>query len=826
MGNCHARFGAGENLEIISKSYLSLKASTLRLLPQGWRTSYSMVAACMELKRLGLAQKSMFVVPNHLVEQWGTEFLQLYPSANILVASKRDFQKDRRKRLFSRIATGDFDAVIVGHSQFEKIPMSIERQAKTITDEIETITKGIQDLKASNGANFTIKQLEKTKKNLKTRLEKLNKTDRKDDLITFEELGVDHLFVDEAHYYKNLFLFTKMRNVSGLAATEAQKSSDMFMKCRYLDEITNGKGIVFATGTPISNSMTEMYTMQRYLQFNLLQKQNLQNFDSWASTFGETVSAIELSPEGTGYRMKTRFARFYNLPELIAMFKEVADIKTSDMLNLPVPNAHYETVAVEASPEQKEMVNTLAKRAESIRDGHVDPTEDNMLKVTNDGRKLALEQRLTDNTLDDFDGSKVNACINNVMRIYHETNVQKSTQLIFCDMSTPKSGVFNVYDDIKEKLLQRGIDEKEIAFIHNANSDIQKKELFAKVRDGKVRILIGSTSKMGAGTNVQTKLVASHDLDCPWRPSDLEQRGGRIIRQGNENSDVYIYRYVTKGTFDAYLYQLVENKQKFISQIMTSKSPVRSAEDIDEACMNYAMVKSIASGDPRVMEKMNLDEQVKKLRLARENYLSQKYELEDKVAEYYPQQISRIQFRITGLEEDVQARITPEEFSMTIKDITYNEKEKAGQAILLACQQNKSEDLFYLGRYRGFEMSMVYDSFQHYHKLYLKNKLNHTVELGQDVFGNIKRIDNVIEGLDKKLTVEKQLLEETKQQFENAKEEILKPFAKEDEYIEATNKLSKLNKELDIGAQNEPDVEVSEEEISNEVKTKNISHTR
>lgn len=788
--------------------------------------TFSMVAACMELKRLGLAQKSMFVVPNHLVEQWGTEFLQLYPSANILVASKRDFQKDRRKRLFSRIATGDFDAVIVGHSQFEKIPMSIERQAKTITDEIETITKGIQDLKASNGANFTIKQLEKTKKNLKTRLEKLNKTDRKDDLITFEELGVDHLFVDEAHYYKNLFLFTKMRNVSGLAATEAQKSSDMFMKCRYLDEITNGKGIVFATGTPISNSMIEMYTMQRYLQFNLLQKQNLQNFDSWASTFGETVSAIELSPEGTGYRMKTRFARFYNLPELIAMFKEVADIKTSDMLNLPVPNAHYETVAVEASPEQKEMVNTLAKRAESIRDGHVDPTEDNMLKVTNDGRKLALEQRLTDNTLDDYDGSKVNACIDNVMRIYHETNAQKSTQLIFCDMSTPKSGVFNVYDDIKEKLLQRGIDEKEIAFIHNANSDIQKKELFAKVRDGKVRILIGSTSKMGAGTNVQTKLVASHDLDCPWRPSDLEQRGGRIISQGNENSDVYIYRYVTKGTFDAYLYQLVENKQKFISQIMTSKSPVRSAEDIDEACMNYAMVKSIASGDPRVMEKMNLDEQVKKLRLARENYLSQKYELEDKVAEYYPQQISRIQFRITSLEEDVQARITPEEFTVTIKDITYNEKEKAGQAILLACQQNKSEDLFYLGRYRGFEMSMVYDSFQHYHKLYLKNKLNHTAELGQDVFGNIKRIDNVIDGLDKKLTIEKQLLEETKQQFENAKEEILKPFAKEDEYIEATNKLSKLNKELDIGAQNEPDVEVSEEEINNEVKTKNISHTR
>ena len=533
--------------------------------------TYEMVAACMELKRLGLSNKSMFVVPNHLVEQWGSEFLQLYPSANILVTTKRDFEKRNRKKLFSRIATGDYDAVIVGHSQFEKIPMSIERQIQTIENQIEEITRGIQDLKANNGERFTIKQMERTKKSLKAKIEKLNNRDRKDDLITFEELGVDRLFVDEAHYYKNLFLFTKMKNVSGLAQTEAQKSSDLFMKCRYLDEITGGKGIVFATGTPISNSMTEMYTMQRYLQYGTLVKHNLQHFDSWASTFGETVSAIELAPEGTGYRMKTRFAKFFNLPELINMFKEVADIKTADMLNLPVPKAHYHNVSVKPSEIQKEIVESLGKRAEKIRDGAVDPSKDNMLKITNDGRKLALDQRLINPLLSEYENSKVNACIDNVLKIYHETKNQRSTQLIFCDMSTPKANEFNIYDELRKKLIENGVPDDEIAYIHNAKTDAKKKELFSKVRQGKVRILIGSTSKMGAGTNVQDRLVASHDLDCPWRPSDLEQRAGRIIRQGNTNSDVYIYRYVTEGTFDAYLYQLVENKQKFISQIMTSK---------------------------------------------------------------------------------------------------------------------------------------------------------------------------------------------------------------------------------------------------------------
>lgn len=788
--------------------------------------TFEMVAACMELKRLGLAQKSMFVVPNHLVEQWGAEFLQLYPSANILVTTKRDFEKNNRKRLFSRIATGEYDAVIVGHSQFEKIPMSIERQRQTITDEIENITKGIQDLKANNGARFTIKQLEKTKKNLKTRLEKLNKTDRKDDLITFEELGVDHLFVDEAHYYKNLFLFTKMRNVSGLATTEAQKSSDMYMKCRYIDEITKGKGIVFATGTPISNSMTEMYTMQRYLQYGLLEKYNLQNFDSWASTFGETVSAIELSPEGNGYRMKTRFSKFYNLPELISMFKEVADIKTADMLNLPVPKAHYENIAVKPSPDQKEIVTQLGERAEIIRNGGVDPSEDNMLKITNDGQKLALEQRLIDETLDDFEGSKVNACVQNVLKIYNETVEIKGTQLIFCDKSTPKKDIFNIYDDIRKKLLESGIDENEIAFIHHAKSDIQKKELFAKVREGKIRILIGSTSKMGAGTNVQTRLVASHDLDCPWRPSDLEQRAGRIIRQGNQNKDVHIYRYVTEGTFDAYLYQLVENKQKFISQIMTSKSPVRTAEDIDEASLNYAEIKALASGNPKVKEKMELDAKVSKLKIAKANYLSQKYELEDKVAEYYPKRLSTIQHRIKGLENDIQQRKILNDFTMNIKDISYTDKEKGGQAILLACHQYKGEEEIEIGEYRGFKMYLSYDSFQQYHKLILRGVLSHTVELGSDTFGNIKRIDNVIDGLDKKLEIENQLFKETTLQFSNAKEEIQKPFDKENELNELNQRLSKLNKELDIGKKNETDTEIFDDEIEMNDKNNEKDYSR
>jgi len=766
--------------------------------------TFEMVAACMELKRLGLSNKSMFVVPNHLVEQWGSEFLQLYPSVNILVTTKRDFEKRNRRKLFSRIATGDYDAVIVGHSQFEKIPMSIERQIQTIENQIEEITRGIQDLKANNGERFTIKQMERTKKSLKVKLEKMNNQDRKDDLITFEELGVDRLFVDEAHYYKNLFLFTKMKNVSGLAQTEAQKSSDLFMKCRYLDEITGGKGIVFATGTPISNSMTEMYTMQRYLQYGTLVKHNLQHFDSWASTFGETVSAIELAPEGTGYRMKTRFAKFFNLPELISMFKEVADIKTADMLNLPTPEAHYHNVAVKPSDMQKEIVETLGKRAEKIREGGVDPTEDNMLKITNDGRKLALDQRLINPILPEYESSKVNACIDNVLRIYHETKSQKSTQLIFCDMSTPKSNEFNVYDELRTKFIDKGIPENEIAYIHNAKTDAKKKELFSKVRQGKVRILIGSTSKMGAGTNVQNLLIASHDLDCPWRPSDLEQRAGRIIRQGNTNSDVHIYRYVTEQTFDAYLYQLVENKQKFISQIMTSKSPVRSAEDIDDASLSYAEIKALASGNPKVKEKMELDAKVGKLKLAKANYLSQKYELEDRILKYYPQKIKLIEERINGLEKDINSVIPQKEFvEMTIKDMKITDKKQAGQAILLACQQLKSQEEITIGNYRGFEMQLRYDSFHNFHVLSLKNHLSYPVELGSDVYGNLTRIDNAIDSIPKKLEIEKALYDETSQQFINAKEEVEKPFEKEDELQILSKRLSKLNKELDIGGKDD-----------------------
>ena len=781
--------------------------------------TYEMVAACMELKRLGLSNKSMFVVPNHLVEQWGSEFLQLYPSANILVTTKRDFEKRNRKKLFSRIATGDYDAVIVGHSQFEKIPMSIERQIQTIENQIKEITRGIQDLKVNNGERFTIKQMERTKKSLKVKMEKLNNQDRKDNLVTFEELGVDRLFVDEAHYYKNLFLFTKMRNVSGLAQTEAQKSSDLFMKCRYLDEITNGKGIVFATGTPISNSMTEMYTMQRYLQYGTLVKHNLQHFDSWASTFGETVSALELAPEGTGYRMKTRFAKFFNLPELISMFKEVADIKTADMLNLPTPEAHYHNIAVKPSEMQKEIVESLGKRAEQIRQGGVDPTEDNMLKITNDGRKLALDQRLINPILPEYENSKVNACIDNVLRIYHETESQKSTQLIFCDMSTPKANEFNIYDELKAKFIEKGIPENEIAYIHNAKTDAKKKELFSKVRQGKVRILIGSTSKMGAGTNVQNLLIASHDLDCPWRPSDLEQRAGRIIRQGNTNSDVHIYRYVTEQTFDAYLYQLVENKQKFISQIMTSKSPVRSAEDIDDASLSYAEIKALASGNPKVKEKMELDAKVGKLKLAKANYLSQKYELEDRILKYYPQKMKMIEERISGIERDIESIVPQKEFTeMVIKDMKITDKKQAGQAILLACQQLKSQEEITIGNYRGFEMRLTYNAFYNDHILTLKNHLGYPVELGNDIYGNLTRIDNVIDSIPKKLETEKALYNDTSQQFINAKEEVEKPFEKEDELQTLSQRLSKLNKELDIGGKDDKQSALLDNEAPEEKK--------
>lgn len=772
--------------------------------------TFEMTAACMELKRLGLAQKPMFVVPNHLVEQWGAEFLQLYPSANILVATKRDFEKKNRKKLFSKMATGEYDAIIIGHSQFEKIPMSIERQKMNIENEIEEITNGISSLKANNGERFTIKQLERTKKGLKAKLEKLNKNDRKDDLITFEEIGVDRLFVDEAHFYKNLFLFTKMNNVSGLSTTDAQKSSDLYLKCRYLDEITGGKGVVFATGTPISNSMTEMYTMQRYLQYSTLVKHNLQHFDCWASTFGETSTSIELAPEGSGYRMKTRFSKFFNLPELINMFKEVADIKTADMLNLPVPNAHCQNVAVKPSDIQKELVESLGERAQKIRDGAVDPHEDNMLKITNDGRKLALDQRLINELLPENKNSKVNVCIKNILKIYHETAEEKSTQLVFCDMSTPRNDVLNVYDEIRNKLLEEGIPESEIAYIHNAKTDVKKKELFSKVREGKVRILIGSTGKMGAGTNVQERLIAIHDLDCPWRPSDLEQRAGRIVRQGNRNKDVYIYRYVTEGTFDAYLYQLVENKQKFIGQIMTSKSPVRSAEDIDEASLSYAEIKALASGNPKVKEKMELDTKVSKLKLAKANYLSQKYDLEDRIIKYYPQKIKSIKTRIEGLENDIKDLKPQKEFQqIKIKDMLIVDKKQAGNAILLACKGYDGQDKKYIGEYRGFDLYIQFNSLSQYYIMSLKKELYYPVELGNDVYGNLTRIDNAIENIPKSLKVERELLQNTLQQLYNAELEVEKPFEKEDELNDALKKLSKINKELDLDKkENIPDTSI------------------
>ena len=784
--------------------------------------TFEMTAACMELKRLGLAQKPMFVVPNHLVEQWGTEFLQLYPSANILVATKRDFEKKNRKKLFSKMATGEFDAIIIGHSQFEKIPMSIERQKMNIENEIEEITNGISSLKANNGERFTIKQLERTKKGLKAKLEKLNKNDRKDDLITFEEIGVDRLFVDEAHFYKNLFLFTKMNNVSGLSTTDAQKSSDLYLKCRYLDEITGGKGVVFATGTPISNSMTEMYTMQRYLQYSTLVKHNLQHFDCWASTFGETSTSIELAPEGSGYRMKTRFSKFFNLPELINMFKEVADIKTADMLNLPVPNAHYQNVAVKPSDIQKELVESSGERAQKIRDGAVDPHEDNMLKITNDGRKLALDQRLINELLPENKNSKVNVCIKNILKIYHETAEEKSTQLVFCDMSTPRNDAFNVYDEIRNKLLEEGIPESEIAYIHNAKTDVKKKELFSKVREGKVRILIGSTGKMGAGTNVQERLIAIHDLDCPWRPSDLEQRAGRIVRQGNRNKDVYIYRYVTEGTFDAYLYQLVENKQKFIGQIMTSKSPVRSAEDIDEASLSYAEIKALASGNPKVKEKMELDTKVSKLKLAKANYLSQKYDLEDRIIKYYPQKIKSIKTRIEGLENDIKDLKPQKEFQqIKIKDMLIVDKKQAGNAILLACKGYDGQDKKYIGEYRGFDLYIQFNSLSQYYIMSLKKELYYPVELGNDVYGNLTRIDNAIENIPKSLKVEKELLQNTLQQLHNAELEVEKPFEKEDELNNALKKLSKINKELDLDKkENIPDTSVQKNDTGVDRKSK------
>ena len=762
--------------------------------------TFEMVAAAQESKRLGLCNKSLFVVPNHLTEQWAAEYLQLYPAANILVATKKDFETKNRKKFCGRIATGDYDAVIIGHSQFEKIPMSIERQRAILEQQLEEITGGIAELKRNRGENFSIKQLEKSKKSIRQKLDKLNDQTKKDDVVTFEELGVDRLFVDESHYYKNLYLYTKMRNVGGIAQTEAQKSSDLFMKCRYLDEITGGRGTVFATGTPISNSMVELYTIQRYLQYNTLVKNGLQHFDAWASTFGETITAVELTPEGTGYRAKTRFAKFYNLPELMAMFKEIADIKTADMLNLPVPEAKYHNIAVKPSEMQKEMVASLAERAEQVRGGGVDSSVDNMLKITNDGRKLALDQRMINDMLPDFEGSKINACVDNIYRIWEENADKKSAQLVFCDLSTPKNdGTFSVYNDIRKKLIERGIPESEVKFIHEADTDMKKKELFQKTRKGEVRVLLGSTQKMGAGTNVQDKLIALHDVDCPWRPSDLEQRSGRIVRQGNENPQVDIYRYVTEQTFDAYLYQLVEGKQKFASQIMTSKSPVRSAEDIDETALSYAEIKMLATGNPYIKEKMDLDIQVQKLKMLKSNFLSEKYGLEDKVIKFYPQQIAYLKSRVEGLTKDVEtAKLHPkpideQPLGMVVSGVTYSEKAEAGQAIINACKSMNSPDAIPLGEYRGFQMELYFDMVQRNYVVKLKGETSRDVPLGDDAHGNIMRIDNGIERFEETLADTKNSLENTEKQFETAKQEIEKPFAKEEELRAKTARLDELN---------------------------------
>ena len=766
--------------------------------------TFEMVAAAMESKRLGLCNKSLFVVPNHIVEQFGQEFLQLYPSANVLVTTKKDFETANRKKFCSRIATGDYDAIIISHSQFEKIPMSVERQVAIIQKQIEDITLGIQDLKNNNGERFSIKQMEKTKKGLETRLAKLNDTSRKDDVVTFEELGVDRIFVDEAHYYKNLFLYTKMRNVGGIAQTEAQKSSDLFMKCRYLDELTGGKGVIFATGTPISNSMVELYTMQRYLQYGELEKRHLQQFDAWASTFGETVTAIELSPEGTGYRAKTRFAKFFNLPELMALFKEVADIQTSEMLNLPVPKANYHNVVIEPSEIQKELVKDLSKRAEKIRNRMVDSSVDNMLKITNDGRKLALDQRLTNDMLEDFEHSKVATCADNIYSIWDKTNDDKSAQLVFCDLSTPHNdGKFNVYDDLKTKLIDRGIPEEEIAFIHDANTDARKQELFNKVRRGQVRVLIGSTQKMGAGTNCQDRLIALHDLDCPWRPSDLIQRSGRIIRQGNKNPEVDIYRYVTEGTFDAYLYQLVENKQRFISQIMTSKTPVRFAEDIDETALSYAEIKALAAGNPDIIEKTELDTQVAKLKLLKQNYLSEKYELEDKVIKYYPNEIKRLENRIEDMKEDIEVfnnNNTPDNSfdKMNIKGTDFTERKEAGEKIIEICKSMTNPEPLEIGEYKGFKIILSFDTMDRKFYASMKNNLSYKTELGSDPSGNITRIDNVLNGIETRLSSIENNLEDTKKNYESAKKEIEKPFPQEEELKTKSKRLDELNIKLNL----------------------------
>ena len=778
--------------------------------------TFEMVAAAQESKRLGLCQKSMFVVPNHLVGQWASEYLRLYPSANILVTTKQDFETGNRKKFCGRIATGDYDAVIIGHSQFEKIPMSVERQKMQLEKQLFDIERGIEDVQASKGEQFTVKQLMKTRKGIKAKLDKLNDTKRKDTVIDFEQLGVDRLFIDESHFYKNLYLYTKMRRVGGIAQTEAQKSSDLFMKCRYLDEITGNRGTIFATGTPVSNSMVELYSVQRYLQYDTLVRNGLQHFDSWASTFGETITALELAPEGSSYRPKTRFAKFHNLPELMQMFREVADIQTADMLKLPVPKVNYRNIKVAPSEIQTEMVASLAKRAEKVRDRLVEPYIDNMLKITNDGRKLALDQRLIDPMLPDFENSKVNACVDNVYRIWAENADTRATQLVFCDLSTPKNdGTFNVYDDIRTKLTDRGIPAEQIRFIHEATTDAQKKELFAKVRSGEVRALLGSTPKMGAGTNVQDRLKAIHNLDCPWRPSDLEQRQGRIERQGNMFPEVEVYRYVTEQTFDAYLYQLVESKQKFISQIMTSKSPVRSAEDVDEVALSFAEVKMLATGDERFKEKMDLDIQVSKLRVLKQSYLSEHYDLEDRILKFYPQTIKECEERIAGYESDTalveQHKPQGEDkfCPMTIKGVTFTEKAAAGEMLLAVCKENTLANPVEIGSYRGFRMEVYYDTLNTHYCLNLCGKAKHKVELGSDALGNLTRIENELAKIPIKLEVARTKRTETIEQLQTAKAEVEKPFAFEDELREKTERLNALNIELNL---NEKDRSVMDTE--------------
>ncbi|WP_347474908.1 DEAD/DEAH box helicase family protein [Faecalibacterium prausnitzii] len=778
--------------------------------------SFEMAASAMESKRLGLCQKSLFVVPNHLTEQWASEFLRLYPNAKLLVTSKKDFEPANRKRFCARIATGDYDAVIIGHSQFEKIPLSAERQARIIEDQIEEIENAIAEAKEQSGEHFTVKQMEKTRKTLEVKLKKLQSTDRKDDVVTFEQLGVDRLFVDESQNYKNLYLYTKMRNVAGLSTSEAQKSSDMFGKCRYLDEVTGGRGVIFATGTPISNSMTEMYTLMRYLQYSTLQQKQLTHFDAWASTFGETTTAIELAPEGTGYRARTRFAKFFNLPELMNMFKEAADIKTSDQLHLPVPEAKFETVVVKPSEIQQDMVKSLSERAAEVHSGAVDPSVDNMLKITSDGRKIGLDQRLMNPlTLDDPD-SKLNACVDNVLRIWNETKEDNLTQLIFCDMSTPKGdGSFNVYDDIRTKLLAAGVPESEVEFIHNADTEGKKADLFSKVRSGKVRVLLGSTAKMGAGTNVQTLLVAVHHLDVGWRPSDMTQRNGRIIRQGNKNKQVYVYNYVTEGTFDAYLWQTLENKQKFISQIMTSKSPMRSCDDVDEQALSYAEVKALCAGDPRIREKMDLDVQVAKLKVLRSDYQNQKYRLEDKLLKHYPEEIQKAKNRIAALKNDAQiADAHPQDkenfCGMTIKGMVFDEKKAAGERLMLACKEMPNADMMLLGTYRGFELNIRFDSFKNEHQIVLRGELSYPVPLGDDPRGNIVRLDNAIGNFADRIADADAALDSLEQQKQAAEVEIAKPFAQEEELQTKSARLAELDALLNMEHQSsrtEPEAE-------------------